>query len=134
MEYNFEDAFYEVSEVIKTFPKEIIDKIPASFIQAINQNKSKTYYKEIKGLDNLENLKKETIAILGLIYRDFICDKKTRKVLLEEEQNERNDTFNYNDLFKKEDIGSIKKEATDLIAIKEDNWVKKIFEFFKSLF
>ena len=49
MEYNFEDAFYEVSEVIKTFPKEIIDKIPASFIQAINQNKSKTYYKEIKG-------------------------------------------------------------------------------------
>ena len=89
MDSNFEEAFYEVSEILKILPKEITDKIPEKFIQVIEQNKSKTYTKEINGLDNLQDLKKETIAILGLIYRDFLCDKETRKELLIEEQKEK---------------------------------------------
>ena len=138
MDSNFEEAFYEVSEILKILPKEITDKIPEKFIQVIEQNKSKTYTKEINGLDNLQDLKKETIAILGLIYRDFLCDKETRKELLIEEQKELNEAYNYNDLFKRDNnkkvFDSIKKETTALVEVKEESWYIKIINFFKRLF
>ena len=138
MDSNFEEAFYEVSEILKILPKEITDKIPEKFIQVIEQNKSKTYTKEINGLDNLQDLKKETIAILGLIYRDFLCDKETRKELLIEEQKELDEAFNYNNMFKKYDsaevASTIKKETTALIEVKEETWYTKVINFFKHLF
>ena len=101
MEKDFQEAFYEVDEILKHFPEELLIKIPRKFQKMIKENKSTTYNKKINGLDNLDELKKETIVLLGLIYRDYLCDKKMQKQLIEEEKQMIKKLYDYNNLFKK---------------------------------
>ncbi|MBQ6991846.1 MAG: hypothetical protein IJN50_02885 [Clostridia bacterium] len=133
MEDNFGEAFYEVDKILNLMPKELVEKIPHSFQKIINDNKSTTYNKEIKGLENLNILKKETIVILSLIYRDFLCDKTEKEKILEKEQKIIEERYSYDKLFKKNMITyCTNNECTDLVTINKDKWYKRIISFFKN--
>lgn len=133
MEDNFLEAFYEVDEILNLMPKELVEKIPHSFQKIINDNKSTTYNKEIKGLDNLNILKKETLVILSLIYRDFLCDKTEKEKILEKEKKILEEKYSYDKLFKKNIVADFNEnECTDLVIINKVKWYEKFISFFKS--
>ena len=82
------DAFAEIDEILNLMPEELLKKIPNKFHKMIHEEKNTEYVTNIK--EPLENckLKKETIVILGLIYRDFLCSTEERKILQEKDLKE----------------------------------------------
>ena len=78
MKESYKEAFTEVSAIIKIMPKTMINKLPYSFIKFIDSQKSKNYVSNI--CEPLEkcSIKEETKFILYLMYRDYICDNKTK--------------------------------------------------------
>lgn len=136
MENDFKEAFYEVDEILKLMPKELLEKIPQGFKEMIRNNKSTTYSKDINGLENLDILKEETIVILSLIYRDFLCGKDERERLIEVERKKIEEQYSYDNLFKREKIKVEEKvnhnESTCLVEFKKERWYVKIIKFFKN--
>lgn len=132
MEENYKEAFYEVNEIIEKAPDEISRMIPNSFKQLIKDNKSKSYNKEID-LNNLNSLKKETIVILGYIYRDFLCDDETKKKILKEEQQNLENLYSFDKLFDR-NKKSPEFETNKLIPITKDKWHTSILNFIKKIF
>ena len=80
------EAFAEVNEIIKLMPIQLQNKLPKKFCEMVEEEMDKTYFTDIK--EPLENckLKNETIVILGLMYRDFLCDPQKRKELQEKDE------------------------------------------------
>lgn len=81
MERVYEEAFYEVDEVLKLMPIDLRSKIPIQFRQAISENKAKNYKADIHEPLKEQELNKETVIILGLIYRDFLASPEEREQL-----------------------------------------------------
>lgn len=136
MEKDYQEAFYEINEIFKTLPKDILEKIPKSFQKIIEDNKSTTYKKNINGLNYLDNLKIETIVILGLIYRDFLVDENEHRKLIEKEKNAIKELYSYDNLFKntkKTNIVNEKNEQDTYLIVKNENCFTKILNFFKKL-
>ena len=107
------EAFAEVNEIIKLMPIQLQNKLPKKFCEMIEEEMDKTYFTDIK--EPLENckLKDETIVILGLMYRDFLCDPQKRKELQEKDEKEiqemqqllekeMHEKYNPDDIFKKD--------------------------------
>lgn len=81
MKQVYYEAFSEVDEVLKLMPITLLNKIPNKFKEVIHTQKSKDYIPQIgKPLENCK-LKEETIVILGLIYRDFLCSDTEKQIL-----------------------------------------------------
>ena len=138
MEKEIKEAFYEVNEILNLIPKELVEKIPNSFLEIIKENKANNYYKEIKGLDNLEILKKETIVLLGLIYRDFLCTEEERQDIIRKEKKAAAEKYNYDNLFKKINYAKSNEQlknvqSKSLIEVK-NKWYVNIIDFFKKIF
>ena len=101
----------------------------------------------MNSLEDVENanLKKETIVILGLIYRDFLCDPDEKNKLKRNEQeliNMEAERYSLDNLFhnKKSSINSStgKEEIQQgLVEIREETFllklINKIKQFFKNL-
>ena len=81
MEREYEEAFSEVDEVLKLMPIDLLSKIPVQFRKVISENKDTNYKVNIKEPLEEQNLKKETIVILGLIYRDFLASPEEQEKL-----------------------------------------------------
>ena len=82
MKEKYREAFSEVAQIINLMPSNLLSRIPLEFKQIIQEEKSKTYMPNItEPLEQCE-LKNETIIILALIYRDFLCSQKERINLL----------------------------------------------------
>ena len=81
MERAYEEAFVEIDEIFKIMPIELLSKIPVEFRQVISENKAKDYKVKIEEPLQQNNLKKETVVILGLIYRDFLASPEEREEL-----------------------------------------------------
>lgn len=79
MEREYEEAFSEVDEVLKLMPIDLLSKIPVQFRKVISENKDTNYKVNIKEPLEEQNLKKETIVILGLIYRDFLASPEEKR-------------------------------------------------------
>lgn len=79
MERAYEEAFTEVEEVLKLMPIDLVSRIPAQLRQTISENKATNYKIVIKEPLEEQKLKKETIVILGLIYRDFLASPEKEK-------------------------------------------------------
>ena len=88
MERVYEEAFYEVDEVLKLMPIDLRSKIPIQFRQVISENKAKNYKKDIHEPLNEQELKKETVIILGLIYRDFLASPEEKEKLQKQDLDE----------------------------------------------
>ena len=143
------DAFAEIDEILNLMPEELLKKIPNKFHKMIHEEKNTEYVTNIK--EPLENckLKKETIVILGLIYRDFLCSTEERKILQEKDlkeikkvkdklEIEMRDKYNPDDIFKKkkeenQKENELNKENSLTVIIKE-KWYKKIFNIIKKIF
>ena len=153
MRREYREAFSEVNEIIKLMPTELVDKIPMDFIEIIEREKSKEYFPNIQEPIENVNLKKETIILLGLIYRDFLCTPEEKQKIYEEEkiqlellekENELKEKTNYAEVLK--NIADSKKESinienseeksleTRMITIQKEKWYQKIFGMLKKIF
>lgn len=99
----------EVDIILKNIPEKFLKNIPDKFKKLINEGKDKNYNPEINDLVIGEKLLPETVVILGLIYRDFLCSKEEKEKLYNEEKEEllklekddKQINLDYNDLFSK---------------------------------
>lgn len=144
MKESYREAFSEISDIFKLMPTVMLDKIPNRFKQIIEQEKSTTYITEIH--EPLEEcvLKEETIIVLALIYRDFLCDKTEKEQLkardarkIREAEAELREKYNPDDVFKyKKSIQqNFDNNDTNLpVEIKEEPFYKKIINLIKKVF
>ena len=141
MDRAYEEAFAEVDEILKMMPIDLLSKIPIKFRQIISQNKANDYNIIIKEPLEEKNLKRETIVILGLIYRDFLASPEEREELqlkdaeeLKKIEEEMQQQYEIDNIFKKRKNFSIEDSSTDLILYKEQGFLKKFFNLIKGIF
>lgn len=152
LEENYRKAFSEVSEVLKAMPDNLLKKIPNKFIDIVEKEKLDNY--KIRLCDNIEEqvFSEEATIILGIIYKDFLCDENERNQLeiidnekiriYEDELRAKfnpDSMFNINEEEKKlnSDIFDLKEQNNSqsyLIKYKEQTFLMKIFEKIKNLF
>lgn len=143
------EAFAEVNEIIKLMPLELVKKIPSKFREMIVEEKDNNYIPDIKEPIEKCKLKNETIIILGLIYRDFLCSPDERKKLQEKDARELHEVekaieeeirekYNPDDIFKKRNKIVLQEEQpseeTRMTIVQEEKWYQKIFNLIKGLF
>lgn len=110
MTIEYQNALAEVEAILKLMPKDMLNKIPNSFLNFIEQKKSKTYIPNLNMELSLNEqiLLNETRAILSLIYRSYLCNSEEKRKLkiddsieLAKKQIELNKKYSYENLFKK---------------------------------
>ena len=79
MKQEYMEAFSEVDEILEIMPTALSNKIPQKFKEIIKNEKSKDYIPNIKEPIDKCPMMEETIIILALIYRDFLCNEEERK-------------------------------------------------------
>lgn len=141
MDRAYEEAFAEVDEILKMMPIDLLSKIPIKFRQVISQNKANDYNIIIKEPLEEKKLKKETVVILGLIYRDFLASPEEREELqlkdaeeLKRIEQEMQQQYDVDNVFKKRKKSSEEDSSTDLILYKEQGFLKKLFNLIKGIF
>ncbi len=148
MKQEYMEAFTEVNEIIKLMPEELVSKIPNKFREMISEERDMQYKADIKEPLEKCKLKNETIILLGLIYRDFLCSQDERKKLQEKDarklqevqqeiENEVRLKYNPDDIFKKKKEDKVEykpAEETAIAVVQEEKWYKKIFNIIKGLF
>ena len=144
MDRVYEEAFAEVDEILKMMPIDLLSKIPSKFRQVISENKSNDYIVNIKEPLEEEQLKEETIVILGLIYRDFLASPEEREELqlrdaeelkrIEQEMQEKYDMQNIFDKRKTSKIENEEQNSTDLIIYKKQGFVSRLIDLIKGFF
>lgn len=147
MEREYEEAFSEVDEVLKLMPIDLLSKIPVQFRKVISENKDTNYKVNIKEPLEEQNLKKETIVILGLIYRDFLASPEEKEKLqikdaeelkrIEQEMQEQYDIENiYKKRKKRNRLSNIEEdqESTDLILSEKPSFLERFFNIIKGIF
>ena len=141
MEKVYQEAFAEVDEILKIMPIDLLSKIPIGFRQVISENKAKDYNVEIKEDFTEENLKEETVVILGLIYRDFLASPEEREELqlkdaeeLKKIAQEMKEQYDIQNVFDKRKNTASQDASTELILYKEQGFIKKFFNLIKGIF
>ena len=151
MKQEYKMAFSEVDEIIKMMPDELVRKIPKGFKELVAEEKDESYIPNIHEPLEKNKLKNETIIILGLIYRDFLCPKEERIILqkkdaeeLQRVQNELNkelrEKYSMDNLFNKNVTENVKEEDTNntnevaMVEFKEEKWYRKIYNIIKGIF
>lgn len=150
MKQEYMEAFTEVNEIIKMMPKELVNKIPNKFREMIEEERDKGYVTNIQEPLEKQKLKNETIIILGLIYRDFLCSPEERKRLQEKDakelakvekaiEEEIREKYNPDDIFKNRRKSNTEptqqsQENNSMIVVKEEKWYQKIFNIIKEIF
>lgn len=110
MTTEYKNALAEVDMILKLMSKDMLNKIPNSFLNFIEQKKSKSYIPNLNMELSLneQDLLNETRAILSLIYRSYLCNsEESRKLKIDDsielkiKQKELNEKYSYENLFKK---------------------------------
>ena len=148
MKQEYMEAFTEVNEIIKLMPIELVNKIPSKFREMIEDERDKEYNPNIQEPLEKCELKNETIIILGLIYRDFLCSLDEKRRLQEKDARELQEVqkaiedeirqkYNPDDLFKKKNENKREYqnfEETAIAVVQEEKWYKKLFDIIKRIF
>lgn len=141
MDIEYQKAFSEIDEIFKIMPIDLLSKIPPKFRKLISENKNKEYKIKIQEPLEEKNLRKETVVILGLIYRDFIAspEEKQRLQLKEAEdikniEEEMQKQYDINQVFDKRKSKTFEETETELIPYKEPGFIKKFFNLIKGIF
>lgn len=141
---NIKQAYSEINVIIRIMPKNLSEKIPIKFKKMIEEERDINYVPVINTPIKKDKLKKETLTILALIYRDFVCEGEERKRLqikdakeVKRIEDERLKKFSKTNLFKREKKKNIdvenSKETQALIPVKE-TWFIKIIQSIKRFF
>lgn len=141
MKQKYKDAFSEVNEILKLMPTELSNKIPQKFKEIIKNEKSSTYISNIKAPIDECVLKDETVIILALIYRDFLCNELERKNLkardleaLKAFEEESRKKYNPDNIFKNNKKNNYNSTAEVAITLVKEKWYKKIFNIIRKIF
>ena len=149
MKPEYREAFEEIYEIFNLMPKELLNKIPKKFYEMIEEERDTNYYPNIQEPLEKQKLKNETIIILGLIYRDFLCSPDEKKRLQEKDAKELQEAekeleeqirekYNPDDIFKNRNRFVAQEEQsseeTRMTVVKEEKWYQKIFNIIKGLF
>ena len=142
VKYNWECAYKEIYEILKIFPKELVEKIPASKIDYIKKNMDKDYeYNVTVETFDGKTMLDETAAILAVLFKNYWATPKQREQMekyhnmqrlkMEQEAREKYDPEkifareekfnsiidNKENEYKEQEISMIKKEETFLKKI-----------------
>lgn len=141
------EIYVDISVIISMMPAEMKSKISNSFINFIENNKSNNYVSNINPNIPLkeQNIRKETKEMLGIIYRDYLCNKEERINLLQEEkreltklEDEKREIYNPDNIFKKNNLkdNNEEKSIKDEVSIVEykESIIKRIITKIKNLF
>ena len=145
MKPEYREAFTEIYEIFKLMPQELLNKIPIKFYEMIKEERDTEYIANIKEPLEKQKLKNETIIILGLIYRDFLCSPEEKKRLQEKDamqlqeiekalEDEIRQKYNPDDIFKNKINKQRPQQEENALIVVEEKWYKKIFNIIKSLF
>lgn len=142
MDEKYKKSFSEVYEILKLMPESILDKIPQKLKDIIKNERDSEYKIIVKEPLNIEDFQYETIVLLGMIYRDFLCDENEKNILKQKEidlanqyDEEIRKMYNTDDLFNRRKKANIEKSESLPIKVEEDRkWFKKIFELVKGVF
>ena len=149
MKPEYREAFEEIYEIFSLMPKELLDKIPTKFYEMIKEERDTSYFSNIQEPLEKQKLKNETIIILGLIYRDFLCSPDEKKRLQEKDakefqevekalEEEIREKYNPNDIFKNRNKTISEEtqasEDTRITVVQEEKWYQKLFNLIKNLF
>lgn len=124
-------SFKEVSEILKLTDESIVKKIPKTFMEFIEKNKSQSYSVTIPENIELEKIEllDETENILALIYRDYIEEDDKWK----NKEKNKNDIILNKDIFRKNKQKEIEK--CDLpVIIKKKGILEIIGDYLKNIF
>ena len=141
------EIYVDISVIISMMPAEMKSKISNSFINFIENNKSNNYVSNINPNIPLkeQNIRKETKEMLGIIYRDYLCNKEERINLLQEEkreltklEDEKREIYTPDNIFKKNNLkdNNEEKSIKDEVSIVEykESIIKRIITKIKNLF
>lgn len=145
MKQEYKEAFLEIDTILNLMPKVLSDKIPIKFKEIIKREKAKGYISNISEPIDECPLKEETIIILALIYRDFLCSEEERKELkardaqeLKVFEAELREKYNPDDIFKKKrqekEEQEVQTEEKSIAVIGEQKWYQKIFNIINGMF
>lgn len=111
MTVEYQNALAEVDYILGITSEELLKKIPKSLLDFIKKHKTENYQIYLNEELSLaeQSLKKETRAILSLIYRSYLCSPNQSKkykiddiIALKEQQLKLKATYNYDNILKKD--------------------------------
>ena len=142
----YSEAFVEVLAILDNTPIEEKNSIPEKFMNFLKENASKTYkiaFDKNKQIEEL-TLKKETKAILSVIYYNYLCPKDQKEEYVEILNNnqtkfeeELREKYNPDNIFKNnttaEPVHQQVKEEMAMTEYKE-SFITKIINKIKAIF
>lgn len=136
-------AYKEIYEILKIFPRELVNKIPKDKIEFFYKNMDRNYnYNISKDTFDGQTMLDETAAILTILFRDYWANQEQREKLVKFTQNAENvieaeerEKYNPDNLFKNRNMNNFEniQQEQALILYKEPllkriiNRILKIF-------
>ena len=142
---NVRCAYKEIYEILKIFPKELVDRIPKYKLDYIKQNMDESYeYNITKETFDGKTMLDETAAILAILFRDYWATEKQKNKIInyhntqrEKIVNEIKEKYDPENVFKQRRIEQEKidekKENLSVVEYKE-NIFKRLFNKIKEIF
>lgn len=138
MNKQYMETFAEVDVILRLMPKELLDKIPLSFRNLISNKKSVDYIVNIKKDIPIEKqeLKKETKAILSLIYRSYLVSPEEKEKLkledmqaLKKFEEEKREKYNPDNIFQKNSENVVLENEISQLPIdySQLKWYQKLY-------
>ena len=130
-------AYKEIYEILKIFPKELVDRIPKYKLDYIKQNMDE--YNITKETFDGKTMLDETAAILAILFRDYWATEKQKIKIInyhntqrEKMANEIKEKYDPENVFKRRNIEQEKakktKEALAVVEYKESIFkIKALF-------
>ncbi len=142
MDEKYKKSLSEVYEILKLMPESILNKIPQKLKDIIRNERDREYKIIVKEPLNIENFQYETIVLLGMIYRDFLCNDNEKIILQQKETELANQydeeikkRYNIDDVFNsRKTINKENSESLPIKAEEEKKWFNKIFDLVKGIF
>lgn len=134
--------YAELSEILKMMEPKEVNKIPKKLLEVIEKEKSNTYIPNYSSKIELnsQNIKKETLAMLALLYINYWCEdenekKEYLKLIEENEQKYRQQIREKTDIKYITRAPKIEKNNVpeqELAVVKNKRFIKKVIEKIKS--
>ena len=138
-------AYKEIYEILKIFPKELVDKVPKYKLDYIKQNMDESYEYNItiETFDGRTMLD-ETAAILAILFRDYWATEKQKDKIINYHNTQREkmakeikEKYDPDNVFNRRNVEQEKtKETKEELAVVEfkENIFKKFINKIKAIF
>lgn len=136
--------YSEVYSILQCMNQMYINKIPKGCLKLIEENKSNLYNPkyDLKYPLKDQNIKRETLALLALLYLNYWCNSEEEKegLIQQFKNNEQNyqaelkEKYKTDNIFKQKELNEKVKKETSIGVIPKEKWYQKFFNFIKRFF